>query len=40
MPLDAAQVNQIMKMSVPKWVRPPAMAVADDAFGVAARLPG
>lgn len=40
MALDAAQEGPIIKLSVPKWVRPPATAVADDAFGVAARLPG
>ena len=40
MPLDNAQAKQIMNVSVPKWVRPPATAVADDASGVAARLPG
>jgi hypothetical protein len=30
--LDAAQGGPIMNMSVPKWVRPPATAVADDAL--------
>jgi len=29
-----------MSTSVPKWVRPPVTAATDDAFGVAARLPG
>jgi hypothetical protein len=40
MPLDTAQAEPIINTSVPKWVRPPATAVADDASGVAARLPG
>ena len=40
MPLDTAQAKQIINVSVPKWVRPPVTADADDAFGVAARLPG
>ena len=40
MPPDKAQGKQIIKSSVPKWVRPPVTAVADDASGVAARLPG
>jgi hypothetical protein len=40
MPIDTAQAKEIIIMSVPKWVRPPVTAVADDALGVAGRLPG
>ena len=38
--LDAVAARTIISISVPKLVRPPVTADADDAFGVAARLPG